>query len=86
MKVKINKTKEMSRLFDEIENEEVGYVTTIEVFESQEKDNGAWLNIVKLDEQTLAFRSECDSQDGEWAAGSIEDAVDAAIEMMCWEL
>ncbi|RMD67340.1 hypothetical protein D6833_00320 [Candidatus Parcubacteria bacterium] len=58
-----------------------GYTTAIGVYQNA---NGGYsaVDIVVLDSDgmTIAYRLSTETQDGEWMVGSIEDAVDCALE------
>lgn len=76
----------MSALEDELYLASAGFETAITVFEPTTRDgltdNGAWVQIVVLDHDgdRLAYRYCTDAQDEEWSLGTIEDAVDCAVE------
>ena len=82
----MDREKMIEQLEQELYLKETGYRTSIEVRPGGQQNGITYgpilIEIVVLDHdgQTIAYRYSSDSHDDDWEIGTIEDAVDLAIE------
>lgn len=82
----IDRESKIERREDELDGQERGYATGIEIAPAGGDGNIEWnasvIEIIKLDENTVAYRYSDDFFDGDWLLGDLADAVDHAVDAL----
>ena len=82
--MRFTRDEQITILDAELANGGRGYATAIEISPAGGDGSIEWnasvIEVIKLDSEAIAYRYSDDSIDEDWQLGTIEDAVDAAIE------